>query len=94
MLQAENLSISVYDRCFYMDLEIKNGAVDINIRTKEYKYTFASFGRGGAMAGEIQIGQLTFVGKYVIYLEKPESVKGANLAWIVGSFAWVRASLW
>lgn len=47
MLQAENLSISVYDRCFYMDLEIKNGAVDVNIRTKEYKYTFASFGGGG-----------------------------------------------
>lgn len=32
---------------------------------------------GGGMAGEIQIGQLTFVGKYVIYLEKPESVNVA-----------------
>lgn len=54
-----------------MGLEVKNGAVNVYIKTKEYMYTFTSFGGNGKRNSD---WQLKLVGKYGIYLEKRGSV--------------------
>ncbi len=79
------------------DWEVKNGAVHVYIKDKEYKYTFASFGRKWQvkfrltvnlshepwyLLGETRTSRCSFSGL---------KEDGANLAWVVGNFASARA---